>query len=173
MKNRRTRKLIDPRLQLNLLLIVFGAAGIGVALQAGLTSIRLRQLAEHLPEDGPVVLGSLREILTWSALHALGFAVPIVGLLAFTATFRLAGPLYRMREFLKAVLRGEHPQPCTLRRYDELHELCELLNQVTAEARARHGSPEPSAEVREPAASEPGAPLPADATSAAETTDAA
>ena len=137
MKNRRTRKLIDPRIQLNLLAIVFAAAGVGIALQAGLSSIRLDQLAREMGTSGQKLVNAKAEILVWSGLHALGFAIPLVGLLAFTATFRLAGPLYRFRQFLRAVLAGEHPEPCRLRQHDELKDLCELLNQVTAEARER------------------------------------
>lgn len=144
MKNRRTRKLIDPRIQLNLLAIVFAATGVGIALQAGLTSIRLDQLAREMQHDGMRLEEAKLDVLSWSALHALGFAIPLVGLLAFTARFRIAGPLYRFRQFLGAVLRGEHPEPCRLRRHDEFQDLCELLNDVTAEARERQRPPAPA-----------------------------
>ena len=52
-----------------------------------------------------------------------------------------------MQAHLKAVLAGETPRACRLRKGDEFHELCDLINQVVEERDALKtgGSKEKSA----------------------------
>lgn len=60
---------------------------------------------------------------------------PLVLATGTLLTFRIAGPIYRFERFLSAVAEGRETQPCSLRRGDELRELCELINAATASAR--------------------------------------
>lgn len=47
------------------------------------------------------------------------------------STHKIVGPLYRFRVYLTALARGESPEPCRIRKDDELQDLCELLNRAT------------------------------------------
>ena len=49
--------------------------------------------------------------------------------------------------FLNQVIRGEKPEPCRIRKRDELQDFCKLLNEVTAPLREQHESSE---EIYEP-----------------------
>ena len=68
---------------------------------------------------------------SFAVVMPLSFAVGVL------ITFRVAGPVYRLERFLSEVLRGEKPADCRLRKGDELHELCALMNRATAGLRAR------------------------------------
>ena len=52
----------------------------------------------------------------------------IVGVIT---TFRIAGPLFRFQQFLESIERGEKPADCKIRRTDDLHEFCAVLNRVS------------------------------------------
>jgi signal peptidase II len=61
--------------------------------------------------------------------------LPLTIAVGILVTFRIAGPVYRFEQYLKSVLRGELTGPCRIRKGDEFHELCELLNQVVSTLR--------------------------------------
>lgn len=47
-------------------------------------------------------------------------------------TFRVAGPVYRFETYLRALARGEHGGPCSIRGEDEFSSLNEAINEVAA-----------------------------------------
>ena len=75
-------------------------------------------------------------------------------------TFRVLGPLYRFRMFLRQVADGTPPGPCKIRKTDELHDFCDLLNEVTEPLRRGQSgadvADEPQSEAAQPASALPG-----------------
>jgi hypothetical protein len=138
---RRWRKLIKPRLQLRLIASFALVSGIGFLLQALLT---LQLLAEQSARGPGLTVESVAG-LVWSCLsYSFLCFLPLVVVVGGLATFRLAGPIHRFEQHLAAVARGEDPGPCQIRRGDELHELCERINESVAALRSAHPAPRPS-----------------------------
>ena len=142
MKNKRKQKWIQPQQQAALVVLILAAAVCAVIIQASIMTYWMTRFAESLPNDGALASRSLPGLLLKSSVVTLALLVPVLYVFGRTVTFRIFGPMYRFRQFLKGVIRGEHPRPCSLRSKDQFKDVCELLNQVTAEQRARQVEPE-------------------------------
>jgi hypothetical protein len=131
----RKRKLVKPRLQLKLILTFLSMGVLAAILQAALMG---NALAEPVtPGSAEAVISEGLYQLVWANLFTtLAALVPVSLIIGTIVTFRLAGPIYRFESFLRGVLAGTHPEPCRLRKGDEMLELRDLLNEVTAERRA-------------------------------------
>lgn len=136
-KFRRRIKLIQPRLQLKLILASMGIAALGLLFECLLFAACLAEVATYLPQDGPLLLESTPAMLRKVAFISCAGILPLVFIVGLLTTFRIAGPLYRFEVFLKSVIRGERPADCRLRKGDELTGMCELLNLATEPLRRR------------------------------------
>ena len=133
----RKKKLINPGLQLRLVAIFLCSAALAVQAEAILITYTLTRLAEDMPNDGSVLLSQLPEFVRTNLLMTFALLAPLTLGVGIVATFRVAGPLYRFQQFLQAIKEGRQVEPCTIRKGDELHEFCVLLNDVTAPLRAK------------------------------------
>ena len=149
MRYKRRRTLINPRIQLKLTATFLGVALIGLFLQSQLFAHQLTTQIAERPEAG-LTTAAVMPLVLRTLLLSLLWVVPLTFAVGILATFRLAGPLYRIEQHLSAVARGEEPGPCRLRDGDQLKELCELLNRALDVARGRRW---PAAEGREVAES--------------------
>jgi hypothetical protein len=134
---RRKKKLIEPRLQLKFALVFFATASIAVLVQAAMLTKTLVDMAAKMPYDGSKVMADLPSLLTFNLLVTFSILVPLALGIGILGMFRVAGPIYRFRMFLNQVIAGEKPADFRLRKGDELHELCALLNEATAPLRVR------------------------------------
>jgi len=58
--------------------------------------------------------------------------LPVGFVLSLLLSHTVAGPLVRIKRYLNLMARGEfNLSPLTLRRYDELKDVAELVNQIT------------------------------------------
>jgi hypothetical protein len=128
---KRRRVLIQPRLQLRIVLAFLSAACISTLVQVLLLSHSLSALAESLPTEGNVVLEELPRILRNQVLLSFMLMAPLMLAVGVLETFRVVGPLYRIERYLRDVAAGTKPQPCKIRKGDELQELCRVVNQAT------------------------------------------
>lgn len=143
-KYKRRKKLIKPGFQLRLTFIFVGLSALSLLLQFLLFQSALTRAALELPNDSSVLMGAtsgvLREVLLVSFLAFL----PLTFLVGVMTTFRIAGPVYRFEQFLKAVCRGERPRDFRLRKGDKLTDLAALINEATrplrVEEEASHAS---------------------------------
>jgi len=131
MSHPREKRLVHPRLQGRLLLLLMAACGVSVLVHAALSAWALSSLAAELPNDGMRVRDALPGTLVLGSLTTLLLVLPLFLLLGLGGSFRVFGPLHRFRLFLEDVAEGRHPGPCEIRGDDELQELCRLLNAVT------------------------------------------
>ncbi len=134
-KYKRTRKLIQPKFQLK---VAFACLGIAVMATLVLT-VLLNQVVLDFADKGWIDSARVEQewvgVLTVKLLIALAVLTPMTLALGVILMHRIAGPLYRFRQFMAAVARGEHPNECHLRKGDELMDFCELLNKFTAPIR--------------------------------------
>jgi hypothetical protein len=91
-------------------------------------------------------------ILRRTFLLTLGLVTPLTFALGVLSVFKVVGPLYRFRLYLRGVADGTEQEPCRIRQGDELQDFCDLLNEVTAplraEARERAAAAAPAPERR-------------------------
>lgn len=136
---KRRIKLIQPRLQWRLILTFSGIALLGLVLQFILFAATISALAADLPQDGPLMI----ETIPSYTLAVLGISLcvllPLSIIVGIMVTFRIAGPLYRFEQHLKAIARGEDPGECRIRKRDELHDLCRTINEAVARLRLDAG----------------------------------
>ncbi len=129
-------KVTDRRLQLRMSLWFTMSGALAIGLQFVLTvntmgDVALTDHATPAAAYEAASSGALRILAT-----TLFVCLPIMLAVGILVSFRVAGPLRRMREFLRATLEGEAPEELHLRSGDELHELAGLLNQVTRPVRS-------------------------------------
>ena len=144
----RKKKLINPGLQLRLVAIFLCSAALAVQAEAILITYTLTKLAEEMPNDGSVLLTQLPEFVRTNLLLTFALLAPLTLGVGIVATFRVAGPLYRFEQFLQAIKEGRQVDPCKLRKGDELHGFCTLLNDVTAPLREKAASAARAPEVQ-------------------------
>lgn len=134
---RRTRKLINTKLQLKLTLWVMAVATLTMLFQFFLLTTAVSRMGTELPNDSQIFLGGLLEPLVRSFLASLAISLSLTFVVGVLLTHRVAGPIYRLTKYLESVKAGERPADCRLRRNDELHDFCQLVNETTAPLRQR------------------------------------
>jgi hypothetical protein len=128
---RRFLRLVQPRLQIRLMLAFGAVAATGLLLQYLLIVLVLTRAAEGLPQDGLLLLDQLGEVMLSILLGSFLVLLPLVGLVGILATRRWAGPLFRFERFLKELVEGRRPADIRLRDGDELTGFADLLNRAT------------------------------------------
>jgi hypothetical protein len=152
MTYKRKKKLIEPRLQLRFSLAFLSTALVLVMVQAIVIQFVLQRVAARLPHDGNLLQAEIPTVLMISFAVTLLLLAPLSLGIGVMTTFRVVGPLYRFRVFLRQIADGERPGDCRIRKSDELQDFCELLNEATAPLRAAgYASEEPAAPAPEPA----------------------
>ena len=134
-KYKRKKKLIQPKFQLK---IAFACLGIAV-MSALVLTVLINQVVLDFSDKGWIDSAKVESewmgVVMTKLLIALAILTPMTLALGVILMHRVAGPIYRFQQFIRAVGRGEHPQECRLRQGDELTDLCDLLNQFTAPIR--------------------------------------
>ena len=131
----RKRYLTDVSLQLRYILVNFTvlAAFFGISVWVVYVT-GWSDLVERLSQVYPQ--GRLEEILQMIYRRlAFGFLMmlPVVLLATLFLSHTIAGPLVRIKRYLGLMARGEFDlAPLSLRRFDELKEVAELINQITS-----------------------------------------
>jgi len=128
---RRRRRLIKPRLQLRLIASFVGLATLALLLQFVFLGHGLTRAAAGMEGPGGQLAGELPRVLLVVLALSMACLLPTFLILGTILTFRIAGPVYRFEQYLGSVIRGDQLGPCVIRRGDELHELCELINDAT------------------------------------------
>lgn len=135
-KIRRRQFLTDFSIQLKyftitfLLLLFFLGVSIWIVYATG-WSYLVERLSQVYPQN------RLAEILHLIYLRlALGFLafLPVVFLTVLFLSHTVAGPLVRIKRYLRLMARGEFDlAPLVLRRHDELKEVAQMINQIAAD----------------------------------------
>lgn len=146
-KVRRTQFIADRSLQSKYVATVLGFMAAVLILAAVIIYVTgWSHLVERLANVYPQ--GRLQEVLKIVYLRLLlGFLVlaPIAVFAAIVVSHRIAGPLVRIRRYLRLMARGEFDlAPLELRPYDELKDIAHLINEVIAQVRTKPGGSRPS-----------------------------
>ncbi len=134
---KRRRKLIKRGLQLRLTGLLAGISLLCFGLQLLMVQLALSDAANALPSGNAALQGAIPGILWRTLLMSVLVFLPLIALVGVSATFRIAGPVYRFEQHLRSVAAGEQTGPCKIREGDELHELCDAINNAIEPLRAR------------------------------------
>ena len=137
---KRRRKLIKPALQLRLTGIFLGLSLLCMLLQILMFGLTLSDTANALPTGNAALHEAIPGMLVRVFLISVSIFLPLITLVGITTTFRVAGPVYRFETFLRSVAAGEETEPCRIRKADQLHDLCDVINEVTEPLRAKNES---------------------------------
>jgi hypothetical protein len=136
-REQRRDRLVRPRLQLRLILAFLAVAATALLLQFALFTTVVTKYAAELPQDGTLLVEQSAELSITILLISLGVLLPLCFFVGVLVTFRVAGPLYRFEKHLETVARGEDPGTCRIRKGDELHAMCDVLNRALETMRRR------------------------------------
>ncbi len=150
-KHKRRIKLIKPRFQNQLTLVFMGMSALGILMQFILFHSTLGKLAAGLPSDGSRLLENMNGALLGVLAITLFAILPLTYLVGVLMTFRVAGPMYRIEQYLKAITKHGYTGPCTIRKGDKLQELVDELNKATEALTEQSTSTTPSQDDREAA----------------------
>src|SRR5262249_28502011 len=111
----RRNRLSNPSLQLRLVAVFLCTAALAVQAEAILITYTLTKLAERMPTDGSLLLSELPEFVRTNLLLTFAILAPTALGVGIIATFRIAGPLYRIEQFLLNMKEGRQIEACTIR----------------------------------------------------------
>lgn len=131
---RRTHFITDVSLQLRYVLLILGVLIAFLAMAIGIVYVTgWAHLVERLGQVYPQ--GRLVEILQLIYTRlALGFLLlmPLAVATTIFLSHTVAGPLVRIKRYLRLMARGEFDlAPLMLRRFDELKDVAQLINEIT------------------------------------------
>ena len=132
---RRSRKMIRPGLQIKVGVIF---AFVLISTLAFFAARLHLVVASHGGLHGEQAQADFGQVLRSELLVALALGIALTLAVAVAVTFRLAGPVYRMSQFLKAVRAGTQTEPCRLRKGDAFDDLCTLVNEATEAQRLQN-----------------------------------
>jgi len=127
---KRLQKLNKVGLQVKMILAFLLVSIVSALFQVYLLNRFALVLSQDLPTDGDLMLSKLPSMLLSSLALTFIVLVPATFLVGILITHRVAGPVHAIERYLQNFVRGEKQGPCTIRRNDELHELCGLVNQA-------------------------------------------
>ncbi len=141
---KRRIKIIKPRLQLKLVGVFVGLAALSVLLQSVLLANRLTDLSVNVPVGGQYLVDAMPSIISEILIFTFGLVLPLIFAVGVLITHRIAGPIYRFEQYLKAVVEEKANGPCRIRSGDELQELCDVINAAVEhlERKARKAEPD-------------------------------
>ena len=134
---RRRKKIIDPGLQLRIGVIFLFVLVSTLVFFAARMSIAVAQYGERGAQE---LFANFGDVLRTELLISAALGAAITMAVAVAVTFRLAGPVYRMCQFLKGVNAGTETADCRLRKGDAFQDLCTLINEATQDRRARNAA---------------------------------
>ncbi len=134
-KFKRTHFVNDLSLQIRYILLTFLVMALFFAVSIWIIYVSgWSQLVERLSQIYPQ--GRLMEILRLIYLRlAVGFLIlmPIALGLTLYLSHTVAGPLVRIKRYLRLMAKGEFDlAPIVLRRFDELKDVAGLINEITS-----------------------------------------
>ena len=142
MQNRRSKKLVQPGIQLSIIGSFLAAAIVCVLTQAVAVNLMIRRAAAKLPNDAHLFFGDWPALLTLSLIATLCVLVPLMVAIGLRVTHRLVGPLNRLEKALQGHLRGEAVTPVRVRKSDYLFDLSELIDQTLTHEASQQGAPQ-------------------------------
>lgn len=138
--NRRRRKLVRTDLQLKVVFITLFVASFCLLVNFQLVLAGLWALHSSLvsASNYESFLDGVRRLVVQKFLLSLVIAVPLSTTVGILYSFTFSGPIYKFKKYLSELADGAPwNQTCTLRKGDQLVDLCDALNAAIGQLRER------------------------------------
>jgi methyl-accepting chemotaxis protein len=80
--------------------------------------------------DARTAMRGLQSDLFHKFLFSLAFTVPVAAAVGVLYSFKFAGPIYRFEKYFKGLRAGRLDARCSLRKGDDLQDLCTSINEA-------------------------------------------
>ena len=130
-KYRRRIFIVDARLQFKIVLHLFLLSALIGVLGALLASLYFLHLMASHPKQDP----NLHLEVLFLGLSVATSALLIIAVVGIFISHGIAGPMYRFRQVMRAVIEKREVPPVTLRRHDYLHGMTEDFEALLAALR--------------------------------------
>ncbi len=127
---RRKQLLINPELQLKLILLSFALCLLTGLVQAAMSAVSFTSSEAYMEAQEAGFRNDLPGLLVDNLLITMGLMFPITMGIGLVLTHRIYGPVYRFEQYLGQVARGEATDICRIRKKDEFQNLCGLMNEA-------------------------------------------
>ena len=128
--NRRSKKLVQPKIQIAVIGSFLAAATVCLLTQAVAVNLMIRGAAKDLPNDAHLFFAEWPSLLILSLLGTLAVLVPLMVAIGLRVTHRLVGPLARIENALRDYADGRPAGSVRVRKDDYLFELACQLERV-------------------------------------------
>ncbi len=138
--NRRRRKLVRTDLQLKVVFITLFVASFCLLVNFQLVLAGLWALHSSLvsASNYESFLDGVRRLVVQKFLLSLVIAVPLSATVGILYSFTFSGPIYKFKKYFSELADGAPwNQICTLRKGDQLGDLCDALNAALGQLRDR------------------------------------
>ncbi len=125
---RRSKRLVLAGLQLKLAIAFALLACVATVVQALVLVHALSGLARDVAGADSAVFAQASSLVRQNVMISLALLLPPFVLAGVLVTFRIAGPVYRFQKYFEDMASSGYSGPCTIRRGDELQELCRSIN---------------------------------------------
>ena len=134
---RRRKKLIRLDVQLRVVLIALGVASLVLLINFQLGILAFSKLSSEVTRgmDARVAFEGLQHALFNRFLVSIGFSIPIAVAIGILYSFKFAGPIYRFGKYFKELQSGRWDARCSLRKGDDLQDLCATMNETLDQVR--------------------------------------
>lgn len=134
MKNRRKRLIISSGLQLRYVGAVLFAMLFVALLEGGIVyrSIWLELLHESRYSDWTPFLMSVKRRADFQIFFSVAGLLVIVGLISIYMSHRIAGPLYRLKQYFTELAKGDLSFKMEVRKSDELSDMINEFNAMVS-----------------------------------------
>lgn len=131
--SKRSIRLVSKRLQFKLLTAFLTVSCFAAFVQMALLAGTLLSAGSEMPLGDSAIHAVVRSVLKVNLLITIGILLPIMSLIGLRVTMRVAGPAYRINQYLQDLIQaGTAQKPCQIRKDDELQGLVTALNAAVA-----------------------------------------
>jgi len=135
----RKKRLIRHDVQLRVVFIALAVASLVLLVNFQLSLAAIWSESRNVTNGASaiVVLDGLRTAIINKFLVSIGLSIPLAAVVGILYSFKFSGPLYRFQSFFAGLRQGRWDGQCRLRKGDDLHDLCDAINEGVAPLQER------------------------------------
>jgi methyl-accepting chemotaxis protein len=126
--NRRKRQFIRTDLQIKIVLVTLFVASLVLLINFQLGLSMLWRLSSQPSISAEGALDQMRNELAFTFLVSVAFSIPLSICVGLLYSFKFAGPIHRFKSYFIDLVAGRWDVRCTLRRGDDLSDVCDAIN---------------------------------------------
>ena len=136
---RRRKVFVRPDLQLKVVFITLFVTSMSLIINSQLVTGALWQVSDQLTGNTSTfqVMKLLEQATLSSLFYTIVIAVPLTFVIGIAYSFRFAGPIVGIQNYLMSLRDGRWDRSCKVRKNDDLHDIADLLNECISPMRER------------------------------------